>query len=41
MKPEYSGLGFSDCMGPNLRKKVEELLSNDLMEYGIKEDRGR
>lgn len=38
MKPNFIERGFSDCMGPNLRNKVEEQLSNDLMEYGLKED---
>jgi hypothetical protein len=39
MKPNYTGLGLSECMGPQLREKVEELLSKDLMQYGLNEDR--
>jgi hypothetical protein len=38
MEPNYIEPGFSDSMGPNLRNKVEEQLSNDLMEYGLNED---
>lgn len=39
MKPNYTALGFSNIMGNKLRNKVEEQLINDLMEYGIKENR--
>ncbi|MCA1032877.1 hypothetical protein LCL95_17850 [Bacillus timonensis] len=36
MKPNYIDLGFSNCMGPELRTKIEELLVKDLKQYGVK-----
>jgi hypothetical protein len=39
MKPNYTELVFSALMKPNLRNKIEEQLSNDLMEYDLKEDK--
>ena len=39
-KPNYAEYGdVSDFYDPNLIKKLEEQLSNDLMEYGLKEDK--
>ena len=39
-KPNYTEYGdVSDFYEPNLIKKLEEQLSNDLMEYGLKEDK--
>lgn len=35
MKPNYSNLGLSTCMGEKLRKEVETQLINDLKTYGI------
>ena len=43
MKPNYTELVFSALMEPNLRNKIEEQLSeqlsNELMEYDLKEDK--
>jgi hypothetical protein len=35
MKANYSYLGFSDSMGPKLRRLVEDQLLTDLSHYGI------
>jgi hypothetical protein len=34
--PDFSDLGYSSSMGPQLRQLVEKQLSNDLENYGIK-----
>lgn len=34
---DYSNLGFSSTMGPQLRKLVEQHLINDLKHYGVDE----
>ncbi|WP_307338805.1 hypothetical protein [Metabacillus malikii] len=35
MKPNYTSLGFSDKMGPKLRKLIEHQLSKDIYAYGL------